>query len=88
MTITNLSFMHVSTQFTSKVESTTLKYCVDLLKRCCIRIVLYAKETVYPDKVSVKRFDKLVDTAVHKIFKNFHEHVTCDIRIFVTNLRI
>ena len=30
----------------------------------------------------MKRFDKPVDTAGHKIFRTFDERVTCDIRKF------
>ena len=45
--------------------------------------VLYATEAVYPDKTNVRRLDKLVDMAVHKIFKTFDERITCDIRKFV-----
>ena len=44
-------------------------------------------DAAYPDKTSVKRLDKLVDMAVHKIFNTFDhvdEHITCDIRKFVT----
>ena len=54
--------------------------CVKLLKRHCLPIVLYATDAVYPDKTSLKRLNKLVDTAVHKIFNTFDEQVTCDIR--------
>ena len=57
--------------------------CVELLKRYCITIVLYATQSVYPDKTSLKRLDKLVDTAVHKIFKIFDEQIVCNIRKFV-----
>ena len=57
--------------------------CVELLKRYCLPIVLYATEAVYPDKTSLKCLDKLVDTAVHKIFKNFDEQITFDIRKYV-----
>ena len=48
-----------------------------------IPIVLYATEAVYPDKTSLKHLDKLVDTAVHKIFKTFDEQITFDITEFV-----
>ena len=57
--------------------------CVELLNRYCIPLVLYATEAAYPDKASVKRLDKLVDVAVHKIFKTFDEQITCDITKFV-----
>ena len=46
-------------------------------------IVLYATEAVYPDNTSLKRLDKLVDAADHKIFKMFDEQITSDIRKFV-----
>ena len=45
--------------------------------------MLYVTEAMRPDKTSTKRVDKLIDTAVHKIFKTFDDHVTCDIRKFV-----
>ena len=57
--------------------------CVELLKCYCLPIVLYATKAVYPDKTSLKRLDKLVDTAVHKIFKTFDEQIACDIRQYV-----
>ena len=49
--------------------------CVELLKRYCLQIVLYATEAVYPDKTSLKRLDKLVDRS-RAILENVLVYVT------------
>ena len=82
MTTANLSFIDVSMQFTPKVKDNSQIVCVKFLKHYCISIVLYAKKAVYPDKTSVIHLDKLFNMAVHKIYKTFHEHITCDITKF------
>ena len=75
ITTAHFSFIDVSAPFTPKVQGSEI-VCVELLNRYCIPIVLYATEAVYLNKACLKRLDKLVDAAVHKIFNTFDEQIT------------
>ena len=76
MTTANLSFKCFKAIYSKSKGHNSKIVCVESLKRYCILVVLYATKVVYPDKTSVTRLDKLLDTTVHKIFITFDEHIT------------
>ena len=54
--------------------------CVNLLKTYCLPLILYATEAICPANRDIQMLEKLIDTAVGKIFNTFDGSLISDIR--------
>ena len=56
---------------------------VQLLKSYCMPLFLYACEAISPSASDIKLLDRLINTALFKIFKTFNMDVVTDIRHYL-----
>ena len=79
-----LKFYRCFNALYSKSQSSSSELiAVQLLKSYCLPLFLYACEAISVTTSDCKMFDKLINSALFKIFKTFDMNVITDIRYYV-----